>query len=466
MIMPPPNGFYYIALFILWPLVAYKIFKRYSLDQSVILLFLVPYLFLPVPHGELTPVKLPLLPPLDKDAVPVFVALGLLYMNKIKLDYLPRFRWSLMFCLAFLLSPFMTVFANKDPLVFPNNVIPGLKFTEALSLFVGVYIKIYVPFIIGFSLLNTNKAHEELIKLLFILGLIYSLIMVYEVRMSPQLHRIVYGYFPHEWIQQVRAGGFRPVAFLGHGLLVALYGCLMTISAFILWRNRHEVMKGKGLFIVIYFIVVLILCKTYSAVIYFLAFLAVTLFLGMRMRLTVISVVGIVLLLYPAVRSLLPLSEITEFFMDLNPERAGSLQYRFDHEDHLLDKANERPLFGWGTWGRNRIYDPFTGKDLSVTDGAWILTYGIFGWLGYIGSIGLLVYPVLALKRTLNDKNEKDFSSYTVGLAIILMIFMIDQIPNASLCHLSYLIAGAVLGRAKQLAENKSAKSIESVRTA
>ncbi|MBC6903963.1 hypothetical protein DWB84_00550 [Saccharophagus sp. K07] len=464
--MPPPNGFYYIALFILWPLVAYKIFKRYSLDRSIILLFLVPYLFLPVPHGGMTPIKLPLFPPLDKEAVPVFVALALIYMNKIKLDYLPKFRWSLVFCLAFLLSPFMTVFANNDPLVFGTRVLPGLKFSEALSIFAGVYIKVYVPFIIGFSLLNTNRAHEEFIKMIFILGLVYSLIMVYEVRMSPQLHRIVYGYFPHDWIQQIRAGGFRPVAFLGHGLLVALYGCLMTISAFILWRNRHEVMKGKGAFVVLYFIAVLILCKTYSAVIYFLAFLALTLFLSIRMRLTVASVVGLIFLFYPAVRSLLPLSEITEFFMDLNPDRAASLQFRFNHEDHLLEKGNERPWFGWGTWGRNRIYDPLTGKDLSVTDGAWILAYGIFGWLGYIGSMGLLAYPVFALKRTLNDKTEKDFSTYTLGLVFILMIYMIDQIPNASLCHLSYLIAGAVLGRAKQLAESRSRPITEGLRPA
>jgi hypothetical protein len=453
MYIPPPNIFYYIALFVIWPIAAYKIFRRYSLDKSIILLFLVPYLFLPVPHLTLTPIKLPLFPPLDKEVVPVLIALILIHLNKIKINYLPRFRLSLFFCLALLLSPFMTVFTNMDPLVFPTRSIPGLKYTEALSIFVAVYIKVYVPFVIGYALLGTSRAHEEFVKLIFIFGLIYSLLMLYEVRMSPQIHRDVYGYFPHDWRQQLRAGGFRPVVFLGHGLLVALYGCFAAAAAFALWRNNHQIIKGKGVFVVLYFCLVLVLCKTYSAIIYFMAFAALALFFGTRFRLQVVSWVAILVLLYPLVRGFLPLSEITEFFMGLNPERAGSLQFRFDNEDALLAKANERPYFGWGTWGRNRVFNPITGEDMSVTDGAWILNYGIFGWLGYIGIMGLIAYPVIALKRVLNYKNERDCSPYTLALATILMIVMIDQIPNASLNYVSFLMAGALLARAKQLAE-------------
>lgn len=457
-IPPPPNTFYYIALFIIWPIVAYKVFKRYNLEKSVILLFLLPYLFLPVPHAFLTPIKLPLFPPLDKEAVPVFVALAILYLNKVKLAFLPRYGVSALFCFALFLAPFMTVFTNSDPLTFPNSQIPGLKFTEALSIFVNLLVKIYVPFVIGYSLLGSNKSHEEFIKLIFILGLVYSLFMLYEVRMSPQLHRIVYGYFPHEWKQQLRAGGFRPVVFLGHGLLVALYACFSTIAAFVLWRNKHELMRGKGLFIVLYFCLVLVLCKTYSAIIYFMFALAVMLLFGFQMRLRLVSIIGLFLLFFPLVRGVLPLSDITGFFMEWNPERAGSLQFRFDNEDLLLAKANERPWFGWGTWGRNRIYDPVTGRDVSVTDGDWILTLGTFGWLGYLGVIGLIAYPVILLKRTISAKNISDFSPYTLALAVILMIFMVDQIPNASLNHLTYLIAGALLARAKQLSDFRSTK--------
>ena len=34
-----------------------------------------------------------------------------------------------------------------------------------------------------------------------------------------------------------------------------------------------------------------------------------------------------------------------------------------------------RPIFGWGGWGRNRVYDEM-GNDMAVTDGYWIIFFG------------------------------------------------------------------------------------------
>lgn len=445
-----PNAFYFIS-FLLWPILAIKIFNKYRLDKAVILLFLIPYLFLPVAHSDYV-IKLPLFPPFDKGSIPVFVMLWLLYKNKIKVRYLPRFRISVAFCLAFFLSPYLTVLSNMDPLVLPGRSIPGLAVSEAFSIFVALYIKAYVPFVVGYSLLRSSAAQESFVVLIFIWGLVYSIIMLYEIRMSPQLHRQIYGFFPHEWRQQLRAGGFRPVAFLGHGLLVALYGCMMTIAAYSMWRDKHPLLGNKGVFFVAYFCAVLMLCKTYSAVIYFLIFLGVFVFFRSYVRLKFAAAVALMVLLFPLIRSWLPLAEITGFFVGLSPERAGSLQFRFDHENLLLDKANERPLFGWGSWGRNRVYDPLTGEDLSVTDGAWILIYGGFGWVGYVGLMGLLCYPLIVLQKCVSLRGQKALSAYTVALAWMLAIFLMDQIPNASLNHLVYLMAGSLLGKAREIA--------------
>lgn len=450
-----PNVLYYLALFC-WPFVAYKLIVRYQLDRAVILMVLVPYLFLPMPHRSQI-LKLPLLPPLDKESIPILALLFILYLKKIKLNWLPSYRLSVFFCVALLLSSFFTVFTNMEPLPIGSRTLPGLQFTESLSLFVSLIIKVYVPFIVGYSLLSSNKSHEEVIKLIFILGLFYSVLMLYEVRMSPQLHTKIYGFFPHDWIQQIRAGGFRPVVFLGHGLLVALYGAITAIAAFALWRNKHKITKGKGAMIFGYCCLVLVLCKTYSAVIYLLFFASLSLFLSEKMRMRALSLVALIVLMFPAIRHQLPLSDITAFFMDLNPDRAGSLQYRFDHEDKLLVKANEKPWFGWGTWGRNRIYHSVTGEDLSVTDGAWIIRYGVFGWLGYLAAMGLIAYPVIAYAKSMKKhSSNQSLSPYTPAMCAILVIYLIDQIPNASLSHLTYLIAGAVLGGAKQLSEGQA----------
>lgn len=447
-----PNFLYYLALFC-WPFVAYRLITRLQLDRAVILLVLIPYLFLPVPHPYQV-MKLPLLPPLDKESIPILTLLVALYLKKVKLVWLPSYRLGWFFCIALILSPFFTIFTNMDPLYFGRLTLPGLKFSESLSLLASLFVEVYAPFIIGYSVLASTKSHEELVKQILIFGLFYSILMLYEVRMSPQLHTKIYGFFPHDWSQQVRAGGFRPVVFLGHGLLVAVYGCVTAIAAFALWRNNHEVMRGKGAIIFLYCGVVLVFCKTYSALIYLIFFAALTLFLSERMRVRAMSLVAIIVLAFPAIRHQLPLSDITAFFMDLNPDRASSLQYRFDNEDMLLSRANEKPWFGWGTWGRNRVFDPITGEDLSVTDGAWIIRFGSFGWLGYLATMGLVAYPVIAFARSMKSYSDsRPLSPYTLALCAILVIYLIDQIPNASITHLSYLIGGAILGGAKQLSE-------------
>src|SRR5262249_36698985 len=53
-------------------------------------------------------------------------------------------------------------------------------------------------------------------------------------------------------------------------------------------------------------------------------------------------------------------------------ERAHSLEFRLQNEELLIQRALERPVFGWGGWGRNRISDDH-GRDITVTDGLWIM---------------------------------------------------------------------------------------------
>jgi hypothetical protein len=76
-------------------------------------------------------------------------------------------------------------------------------------------------------------------------------------------------------------------------------------------------------------------------------------------------------------------------------DRAFSIDFRFENEDRLLAKASERPIFGWGGWGRNRVYDAETSSDVSVTDGAWIIELGQFGLTGFLSLFLLIVAPIV-----------------------------------------------------------------------
>jgi hypothetical protein len=134
----------------------------------------------------------------------------------------------------------------------------------------------------------------------------------------------------------------------------------------------------------------------------------------------------------------------------VNEDRAGSLQFRFDNEGRLLERASQRPLFGWGRWGRSRVYDE-SGSDIGVTDGRWTITLGQFGILGFLVEFGLLAWPVFWAASALRFAESERDSVFLAALALIIAINMIDLLPNASLSPWTWLLAGALLGRAEAL---------------
>jgi hypothetical protein len=171
----------------------------------------------------------------------------------------------------------------------------------------------------------------------------------------------------------------------------------------------------------------------------------VIVFLVVRPQLIIASLVAVTVLLYPMLRGggFVPVDKIVSFAHSVDRIRGLSLQYRLNNEDILLEKANERPLFGWGGWGRGRVYNE-KGKDISTTDGRWIITIGETGWFGYLARFGLLTLPIILL--TLR-KRKYEVTLATSGLCLVLAGNLIDLIPNATSTPLTWLMAGALLGR-------------------
>jgi hypothetical protein len=157
-------------------------------------------------------------------------------------------------------------------------------------------------------------------------------------------------------------------------------------------------------------------------------------------------------MLYPVLRmaDYFPDKQLVEFAATFNQERADSLKFRFDQEQELLAHASERFVFGWGRYGRNRVYEE-SGEDSSITDGLWILTLGQFGIAGFLAQFGLLTFPVFragaALKR-IGSMREKIFLA---ALTLIVAITVVEQLPNASLTPWSWLLVGALLGRVERI---------------
>ena len=138
-----------------------------------------------------------------------------------------------------------------------------------------------------------------------------------------------------------------------------------------------------------------------------------------------------------------PVDRVVGIIESINPGRASSLQYRLDSEDALLEKAQQRMIFGWGGWGRSRITNE-DGQDIIFTDGYWIIVIGQGGWVRYLAEFGLLTLPSIFLMLY---RRRYRIGMETSVLAIILVGNLIDLIPNAGISPITWMIAGSLWGR-------------------
>ena len=263
---------------------------------------------------------------------------------------------------------------------------------------------------------------------------------------------------PTRSLQQIRNGGFRPVVFLGHGLTVALFAATTLVAAAALWRMNNPLRLTLGRQrlrlppsgVTAYLGVVLVLCKSLASLLYGALVVPLVLFASPRLQLRVAVILATISLTYPLLRTmdLVPTATMIDLAELDNADRAASLKFRFDNEEVLLERALEQIWFGWGRWGRGFIYDD-TGRNSSVTDGRWIITLGTYGLFGFIAEFGLLALSVFRAASALRFAGTDRDRRCLAALALIVAINMVDLLPNGFLSPWTWLLAGALLGRAE-----------------
>ena len=291
-----------------------------------------------------------------------------------------------------------------------------------------------------------------------IAAVIYVPFALFEIRMSPVLHSWLYGYSQHpDFLQTLRGGGFRPMVFMVHGLALARFFLLGTCAAFILGRIGGRVFGVPGKALGWCLLLVLILCKSLGA--FMFAALAVPLLLWGRPKLEVR--IGMVLALfaglYPLLRTweLIPTEQIVSFLTSLvGEDRSGSLGFRFVNENLLLKKAREHFLFGWGQNGRNLV--PAGWDGVAVPDGYWVVQIGIIGLIGFIATFGPVVIPLILMPSRLKAVGSIPQRKLLSGVALALGLVALDWIPNGLFSPYPYLIAGALAGASRELAESQT----------
>lgn len=454
-----PNGIAYLML-LAWPLVCVMLFRTLKVERAMIWSILGGYLFLP-PLAEF---NLPLVPAMDKVSIPNLTVFAFLLLSKQhRLDLWPKGRVALVLVVGFMMCAIPTVLTNRDPILFGVlrdaapimfviDALPGQSVRDIGSVLIGQILTL-VPFLLARQFLSSEDGLRELLLALMVGGLIYSIPSFFEIRFSPQLNIWIYGFFQHSFEQTMRGGGFRPIVFLPHGLWLAFFVVTSLLAAGALTRICPKPDRHKMIAILVYLSVLLVLCKSAASMVYGLLVLPVVLFAPPRWQVRLAMAFAVLALTYPMLRNFnaVPLDTILAKVEQVNPHRAQSLGFRFYNEQQLLDRAAEKPVFGWGGWGRSLIRDDETGDIISIPDGRWIIVFGTFGWLGYLCEFGLLAWPLLMLGAYSLRRKRGALSPLIGPVSLILGVTMLDMLINATLTPLTWLTAGAVLGYAERL---------------
>ena len=461
-----PSQFAEIVLFS-WPLVVYFLFKRLPLQEALAWAVVAGYLLLP----NIVGFDLPLVPPFDKEltinlsAAVMCVATGLATSRHrgagsrrspsrsepdedVPADAFVVRRGTIIFWSLLTImftATLITTLNNSEPLVRGTRFLSGMKMYDVLSINMALLINI-TPFLLARRYLATPEAHIAILKIFVLACLCYSVLALWELRMSPQLNKQIYGFGPHQWSQHVRGGSYRPIIFMSHGLWLAIIFAMSALAAMAIWREKLKSSdSGKWLLASLYLFVIVFMCNSLGAFVITVLLLPLVFMFGVGLQLFLAAIVSGTILLYPMLRGagLVPTEAIYNIAASIDEKRAASLLYRFENEDELLAHANNKPLAGWGTWGRNRVFNE-KGGDIAATDGFWIIIVGVYGWLGYIAQFGLLGVSTILLAM---NRKRLQLTAATSGIAVVMAGALIDLIPNATTSPVLWLFAGALMGR-------------------
>ena len=430
----------YLTMFGWIPIVFY-FFSRFPARQAVIVGFIVAWLFLPQKEFPL-----PGLPDYTKVSATCYgIAIATVIYDIGRFRSF-KFSWVDLPMLIWCCCPLASSISN------------GLGLYDGLSTVLLQSMTWGAPYFLGRIYLNSLKGLAQLAMGIFLGGLVYVPLCLFEVRMSPQLHYMIYGFTPFAFGQSIRYGGYRPSVFMQHGLEVGMWMMAATLIGICFWRNGivHQVYGVPMNWLVAALFITFILVKSTGAYFLLLLGLGILLFAWQfRSSLIVLLIIGSIFLY-------LGQNTLTETYISdqivssvsgiVPPERIQSLEFRFNNEEMLTDKAREKIVFGWGGWGRNRVYRyNWAGKlvDISVTDSLWIIAFGQNGLVGLLSVFSAFFVPAIAfVKRYPATHWFNPQVAPAAAIVTILILYMVDTIFNAMINPIFILACGGVAGTA------------------
>ncbi|HZN41857.1 MAG TPA: O-antigen ligase family protein [Planctomycetota bacterium] len=262
-----------------------------------------------------------------------------------------------------------------------------------------------LPYLIGRAMFRDSAALDQLARALFVGGLVYVPLCLYEMRMSPSLHWRIYGFAQHSFAQHIRMGGYRPLVFMEHGLMVGLWMSIATVGGFALWwrggLQRLAGMSAGWLLLVLF--AATVLCKSMGALA-LLALGAAAVYAvraaGKRVAIWVL-VAAPVVFVFARVICNWQARELIDLLQQHYPDRAQSVEFRINSEQVFMPGIWHHPWFGWSSWGYTPTFPDPDDKPHVARDSYWLITSCCFGLVGLALFFCVHLAPIVAVLRKL-----------------------------------------------------------------
>ena len=309
-----------------------------------------------------------------------------------------------------------------------------------------------LPYLIGRMYFNNLQALRELALGLVLGGLVYVPLCWWEIRMSPQLHSTFYGFDASHFQFAKRQGGYRPSVFMQHGLMVGMWMAATTVVAFWMWiTGTIRRVWGVPLWALVGVLAITtIFCRSSGASALMVAAvgsLAAVRLSHLRLPLLALAAAPLV---YMAVRGpeIWNGQELLDFTQAVfGEERMKSLAFRLHYETLIVERAMQKPLVGWGGFGRFNV----TSGGTLVPDAMWAIAIGKFGVIGLVSLFLTLLMPALVIARVPWRLWTHAAAAPAVAFAAVLAMYAADSLFNAMINPIFMLAAGATIGAAPAL---------------
>jgi hypothetical protein len=325
----------------------------------------------------------------------------------------------------------------------------GLGIYDGVSSFTYRVFYTAVPFCFGRAFVRSREDLMEIARIIVAGASVCALLAIWEWRMSPHIHKTLYGYFQHSFHQHMRWGFFRPIICFKHALGLGTFFAWTSLLAIAMYRAGELRLRTA-------------FRLPPSAATLYVILPVIGLLTGMSLGPWGLFVIGIGIFVYrtqgrwrrlvwgPIVLAIGWMGGRYSGVLDgawadaavrsISEKRADSLQTRVNSETLTIQHASQRPLFGWGGFGRSRARD-HRGNEV-VTDGMWIILVGMYGVVGLVSFYAWWIWPIVMSRRA-PDALAEDPVVFPILIAIGMQA--VNLLFNGFLSPILTLIAGGVV---------------------